>query len=58
MTITDSEEIAFRFKSLVYFYMWPFPVKLDYTNSKLGLNKPAVKWVPFVVTVFYVWTMG
>lgn len=33
--------------------MWPFPVKLDYKNSKLYLNKRTVKCVPFAITVIH-----
>lgn len=58
MTITDIEELAFRLQGIVYFYMWPFPVKLDYEKEKLELNKRSVGWIPIICTVVFIFMFG
>lgn len=58
MCITEYEELSFKIISLLHCYMWPFPVKWDYKTSKLELNKPAWKLIPFLISLLYVWLFG
>lgn len=58
MAITLMEELAFRLQQLIFFYMWPFPLKLDFKKDLLCLNKPCVKWIPFAATVIYIFIYG
>lgn len=58
MTLSNFEEFAFRLLSFYNYFLWPFPLKWDYPNSKLLCNAFCLKLLPFYLVMAYIWFFG
>lgn len=57
MVLSNFDELALRLLSYFNFFMWPFPLKWDYSKSKL-VSKRSFWNIPYYIAITYICLFG